>query len=204
MKSNPFLPRGNIERQSLIGGIVGLLLGLATICVGCGLLILKRDDWIAWIGSLVMVLLGLFFATVFGDGMLFRPILRRRKRQRILNLGTAITAKVTEIRKEDDESPFWIIVAKVADKSLGRDGLVTSHAFGNDPRTNDWWQNPRKDYPIGSEITVRYLPGDPCTYAFDLMDRLDGPRHLRKPMPISVREAWTKDFRKNCARFTRF
>jgi hypothetical protein len=100
---------------------------------------------------------------------------------------------VTERRHENDDSSFWIIVAEVADKNLGKEGVFTSHAFANDPRTNRYWANPKRDYPIGSEITVYYLPENPRNHAFDLVDRLDGPPQRPTPIPVAAREAWIRD-----------
>ena len=58
----------------------------------------------------------------------------------------------------------WILVAEGSDKSLGEDGLFESHGLGADVG---------EAYPVGSEVTVYYLPEKPNICAFDL-NRLPG------------------------------
>ena len=187
MRSNPFLPRGNVERTNLVIGTGFLTFGAFWIAMS--VLSMSAEDRSF---GLIAGIIGLLLAAI-GAAIIIVPTARRRKRERIRRLGISVAATVTDIRHENDESSFWIVVAEVADKNVGKEGVFTSHAFANDPRTNRYWVNPRNDYPIGSEITIYYLPEDQCTYAFDLMDRLDGPRQRPTPMPVAVREAWIRD-----------
>ncbi len=105
---------------------------------------------------------GSLFACI-GLAMLLVPALNRRRRSRILNDGTPVQAKVIEVRhdtstKINGQSP-WVLVAEFKDEISGNDFAATSQWI---------WVNPEPHYPVGSEVTVYYMPDNPRKNTFKL------------------------------------
>jgi hypothetical protein len=77
--------------------------------------------------------------------------------------GTPVQATVTEIRldrnlKVGQQSP-WVIVATAPDDVTGQELTFTSRYL---------WDDPEPRFPVGSEVTVYYLPDRPKVCAFEL------------------------------------
>jgi hypothetical protein len=109
---------------------------------------------------------GFFFLAV-GGGFLWGPAWFARKRQRIIDEGVPVRAKVIAIRQDESvevnhRSP-WVIDAQFKDEITGQVISCTSHYL---------WTNPEFQYPVGSEVTVYCLPDQPTKYAFQL-DKID-------------------------------
>jgi hypothetical protein len=98
-----------------------------------------------------------------GGSMIVFPTLAKRKRRKAFEMGIPVQAKVIEVRQETStqvggRSP-WVILAEYRDASLERTFAFTSHNI---------WINPESHYPVGSDVTVYYLPDKPSVYAFQL------------------------------------
>jgi hypothetical protein len=110
---------------------------------------------------------GLFFLAL-GGAFLWVPAWLARRRARIIASGVRVQAKVIAIRREtsvavDHQSP-WVIVAEFRDRINAQTVTCTSHYL---------WTDPVRAYPVGSEVTVYYLPDQPQKYVFQV-DRIDG------------------------------
>jgi hypothetical protein len=78
-----------------------------------------------------------------------------------------VQAKVITIRRDESvtvnsRSP-WVIDAEFKDEITGQTVRCTSHYL---------WANPALQYPVGTEVTVYYLPDQQAKYAFQL-DKTD-------------------------------
>lgn len=117
-----------------------------------------EDFWEQYLLVVIMGSLSVVFALIF-VGMVGIPGWLARRRQQILTLGMPVRARVVEIRRDTSASVNgrnpWVLVAKYEDQTY------TSHWL---------WDDPQSRYPVGSEVTVCYLPEKPWRYAFDLRD----------------------------------
>jgi hypothetical protein len=109
---------------------------------------------------------GLFFLAL-GGGFLWGPAWLIRKRQRIIELGVPVQAKVITIRRDnsvrvDGQSP-WVIAAEFKDEIAGQTIACTSHYL---------WADPQPAYAPGGEVTVYHLQDQPAKYAF-LLDKTE-------------------------------
>jgi len=114
-------------------------------------------------------LLPLIFGTVatpfliLSAAFLVIPALRGRRRRLARSLGRAVQAKVTEIRlnhtmRVNGRHP-WVIVAEYREDELGQ-----PYTFSSDYL----WSDPTSAYPVGSYVTVYYLPHKPTVYVVEL------------------------------------
>jgi hypothetical protein len=107
---------------------------------------------------------GLVFSGV-GLAFLIIPGALQRRRRNILEYGTAVKAKVIEVRRSSasiNHQHPWVLVAEFKDEITGKEYAAASQFI---------WVNPEPHYPIGSEVTVYYLPDRPEKNTFQL-DRL--------------------------------
>jgi hypothetical protein len=114
-----------------------------------------------YLGPLIVGGVGLIVSLV-GVGLLVVLTLGARRRRKALEMGVPVQAKVIEVRQTGTVvvgRPSWVIVAEYRDANLDRTFAFTSHNI---------WINPQTYYPIGSDITVYYLPDKPSVYAFQL------------------------------------
>jgi Protein of unknown function (DUF3592) len=91
------------------------------------------------------------------------PAQEWRRRQLVLTTGTPAKAKVIEVRIDasfrGNSGKPWVIVAEYQDGKQRRKLAFTSEFL---------WIDPTSYYPVGSEVTVYYLPENPTSYAFVL------------------------------------
>jgi Protein of unknown function (DUF3592) len=118
--------------------------------------------WEAFVGPIIAGGIGTVF-TVIGLGCLVVPALGTRKRRRARELGIPVKAKVIEVGRNhsvtiNGRSP-WVLVAEFQDPATGKSCAFTSHNL---------WVNPEPHYPVGSEVTVFYLPEKPSVNAFQI------------------------------------
>jgi len=138
------------------------VLGMLFTVMGAGGLVAGR------IPGLLFLLVGLLLDAIAVTAVVVR-FRDRRRRARILRSGIPVAARVTGIREDcsahvNGQHPV-VIEAQGAAPDTGE-----LRAFASDPV----WVDPAESYPIGSEVTVYCLPGDPNAYAF-LLDRLPSP-----------------------------
>lgn len=98
-----------------------------------------------------------------GGGFLWGPAWFARRRQRVILDGLPVQARVVAVRIDrsvtvNDQSP-WIIVAVFKDDVSGQPIECTSHYL---------WADPTPQYPVGCEVTIYYLQGQPQKHAFQL------------------------------------
>jgi hypothetical protein len=107
-----------------------------------------------------------FVLLAIGGGFLWGPAWFARKRGRIIEQGVPVQAKVVGIRRDNsveinDQSP-WVINAEFKDDITGQTISCTSHYL---------WDDPVCRYPVGSRVTVYYLPDQPQKNAFQIDQR---------------------------------
>ena len=112
--------------------------------------------------AIISGLFGIIFGFVSGL-ILFMSAQARRWRRLALATGKPVKAKVIEVRidpsfRVNGRNP-WVIVAEYQEENQGRKFVFTSEFL---------WINPESYYPVGSEVTVFYLPENPSTYALVL------------------------------------
>ncbi|OAI40315.1 hypothetical protein AYO40_04910 [Planctomycetaceae bacterium SCGC AG-212-D15] len=116
--------------------------------------------WEQYLLAVITGSIGLVFFLI-ALGMIGIPYLGERRRRLAFSMGTPVTAKVVEVRlasvKMNGQNP-WMVVADYTDME------GTKHTFVSEYL----WTNPEKDFPVGSAVTVYYLPERPSVYAFDL------------------------------------
>lgn len=105
---------------------------------------------------------GAFFLGL-GGGCLWLPAWLAHRRQGIVTAGIPTRAKVVEIHidrslKVDGKSP-WVIVAQFKDELSDQLITCTSHYL---------WEDPKWQYPPGSEVVVYHLPNRPDKCAIQL------------------------------------
>jgi hypothetical protein len=113
-----------------------------------------------YLRPIVLSVFGLAFLA-FGGGFLWGPGWFVRRRQRIINEGVPVQAKVTAVRIDrslevNDQSP-WVIEAQFTDTITGKTVKCTSHYL---------WTNPTPHYPVGSEVTIYHLQDRLDKFAF--------------------------------------
>jgi hypothetical protein len=117
-------------------------------------------EW--YLRPIILASFGLVFLAI-GGGFLWGPAWFARKRQRILAEGVPIQATVIAIRQDtslevNEQSP-WVIDAEFKDEITGQTVACTSHYI---------WSDPKREYPVGSKVTVYYLPDELDKYAFQV------------------------------------
>jgi hypothetical protein len=115
-------------------------------------------EW--YLRPMILCGFGLFFVSV-GGGFLWGPAWFARRRQRIIAEGVPVQARVIAVRRDntvkvDNQSP-WVIDAEFKDEITNQIVPCTSHYL---------WADPTPEYPVGSDVTVYYLPDQPNKYAF--------------------------------------
>ena len=108
--------------------------------------------------------MGLVFSVV-GLGLLIVPRALERRRRSIIERGTPVQARVIEVRRSSASVNHvhpWVLVAEFKDEITGKEYAAASQFV---------WVNPEQHYPVGSEVTVYYLPDQPQKNTFQL-DRL--------------------------------
>ncbi len=124
-----------------------------------------EEGWIDGIGERylfpgVFGLFGLVFGGI-GGALLLADARKAGGRRRALASGSPVEATVVEIGQVtsmqiDGQSP-WVLVAEFRDPGSGQTYLFTSQQL---------WDDPEPEYPVGGAVTVSYVPDDPSCYAF--------------------------------------
>jgi hypothetical protein len=120
-------------------------------------------DW--YLRPLILSAFGLIFLAI-GGGLLWGPRWFARRRQHIIEEGIPVQATIMKVRLDrslevNGRSP-WVIEAEFKESITGRSAKCTSHYL---------WTDPAPEHPVGSEITVFYLPDRPGKYAFLLEEK---------------------------------
>jgi hypothetical protein len=120
-------------------------------------------DW--YLRPIVLSAFGLVFLAI-GGGFLWGPGWLVRRRQRIIEGGVPVQAKVTAVRLDsslevNDQSP-WVIDAEFTDSITGRSVKCTSHYL---------WTDPTLQHPVGSAVTIFHLQDRLDKYAFLLEEK---------------------------------
>jgi hypothetical protein len=115
-------------------------------------------EW--YLRPVILGAFGLVFLAI-GGGFLWGPAWFAGRRERIIERGVPIQAKVIAIQRDEslkvnDQSP-WVIVAEFKDDITGQTISCTSHYL---------WADPASEHPVGGKVTVYYLPDQPSKYAF--------------------------------------